>query len=111
MNKFTADDNEPGPPPQQPPTPPTPTPPAGNVPASTNHGRHWFEGITDVDMNGPVPYRSWKMACQFTGKVFTAGCDLQSHNVKSELKPYDFFMACFPKAQLKLMVEETSTSL
>ena len=77
----------------------------------SNHGQHWFEGITDVDMNGPLPYQSWKMVCQYSGQLFTTGCDDQTHNVQNLLKPYDFFMACFPKAQLKLMVDETNASL
>ena len=108
VNNLTADNNEEG----QPPPPPPPTPPSTeNAPASINHGRHWYEGITDVDMNGPVPYRSWKMICQYSGRAFTNGCDLQTHDVKGELRPYDFFMACFPKEQLRLMVEETNASL
>jgi hypothetical protein len=40
-------------------------PPQPNInPASTNNGRNWYEGVTDVDINGPVPFCSWRMICQ-----------------------------------------------
>ena len=51
------------------------------------------------------------MTCQYTGRVFTQHCDVQEHRVKNELRPIDFFMASFPKEQLKFMVEHTSASL
>jgi Transposase IS4 len=81
------------------------------VPVACTNGREWYEGITDVDMNGPVPYRSWKMTCQYSGRELTVGCDVHSANVNCTLTPYDFFMACFPKEQLKFMVENTSAQL
>ena len=80
-------------------------------PASSNNGRNWYEGIVDVDANGPVPFRSWRMTCQYTGRVFSPNCDVQDHNIKNELSPIDFFMASFPKDQLRFMVEHTSASL
>jgi Transposase IS4 len=75
-------------------------------PVSCNNGRNWYDGITDVALNGPVQERFWKMTCQYTGAIFTPGCDERRKN-----SPYDYFMACFPKEQLKFMVEETSEKL
>jgi Transposase IS4 len=80
-------------------------------PVSTNNGRNWYDGITDVDVNGPVIHRAWKMTCQYSGRVFMAGCDVQHHDVHNTLKPFDFFMACFPKEQIKFMVEQTTLRL
>ena len=84
-------------------------------PVSSNNGCNWYEGITDVDMNGPVSCAAWKMTCQFTGAEFTAGCDnTQGGNAsKKDCKytPYDFFLACFPKEHLKAIAEQTSANL
>ena len=80
-------------------------------PASSNNGCNWYEGIADVDVNGPVPFRSWRMTCQYSGRVFTQNCDTQDHNIKCELSPFDLFMASFPKEQLKFMLEQTTASL
>lgn len=83
---------------------------SGPKPVSSNHGRDWFEGATDVDVNGSVPKKFWKMRCQHTGAEFTPGCD---HNKKENFSysPYDFFMAVFPKEHLKFMVVNTSAAL
>ena len=80
-------------------------------PVATSNGRNWYAGIADVDVNGPVPFRSWRMTCQYTGRTLTHDCDSQDHKIQNELSPFDFFMACFPKEQLKFMVEQTSASL
>ena len=78
-------------------------------PASSNHGRNWYEGVVDVDVNGHVPTRYWKMTCQWTGRVFLPGSDkVKKHR---SFTPYDYFMACFPREQLKAMVELTSAVL
>ena len=84
-------------------------PQAGPRCVSSNNGRNWYEGVVDVDMNGPVPRRYWKMSCQWTSRQYLPGCD----TVKKDRKytPYDYFMACFPKEQLKSMVELTSIAL
>jgi Transposase IS4 len=84
-----------------------PPAPVGPRPVSVNNGREWFTGITDVDVNGPVPSRPWKMVDQYTGRVYTPGCDEGT----LELKPYDFFMACFPRTLLKSIVANTSANL
>ena len=79
--------------------------------ASSNNGRNRYEGIVGVDVNTPVPFQSWRMTCLYTGWVFTPSCDVQGHNVKSELCPIDFFMAGFLKNQLKFMVDHMSALL
>jgi Transposase IS4 len=77
----------------------------------TVHGREWHSGVMDVAVNGPVPVRFWKMTCQYTGVAFTPGCDVATRTNNNKYTPYDFFMACFPKDQLKTMVEQTSAKL
>ena len=70
--------------------PPPPQEPAGqpNInPVSSNNGRNWYEGVVDVDVNGPVPFRSLRMTCQYSGRVFTQHCDVKEHHVQNELKP------------------------
>jgi len=81
--------------------------------ALTNHGLHWFTGITDVDVNGPVSARLWKMTCQHTGNFLTPGCDANYNrdNDNTKYTPYKFFMACFPGGQLKSMVDLTSIAV
>jgi Transposase IS4 len=46
------------------------------------------------------------MNCQYTDREFTPGCDPDK-----KIRPIKFFMTCFPKDQLKMMVEETSKEL
>ena len=76
------------------------------VPVVTVHDREWFTGDTELPTNGPFTRRTWKLTCQYTGREFTPGCDQGK-----ELNACDYFLAVFPKAQLKLMVEETSILL
>lgn len=80
---------------------------------SVNHGRSWYDNKpVDVDFNGPVPKRSWKMHCEYSGRDYTPGCDEQTSRKNKPLyTPWDFFMACFPKSQLKFMVEQTNAAL
>jgi Transposase IS4 len=79
------------------------------MPESTNHGRSWFEGVTDVEVNGPVPRRSWRFEDQYSGDIFTVGCDLNEKNRK--YTPFQFFMACFPETQLAAMLKMTDANL
>ena len=86
----------------------------GNRPVATSHGRNWYNRPTDVDMNGATPHRIWKMTCQYTGYAFTPGCDDTSEKYDETLNaftPYDFFMACFPKDQLRFMVDAINVKL
>jgi hypothetical protein len=78
-------------------------------PVAKCHGMEWYDSNTEAPTNGPFPRSPWKMLCQYTGKEFTPGCDTDKHN--SLFRPIDFFMACFPKSQLSLMVEETNKGL
>jgi Transposase IS4 len=111
VNEFVEPDALPLLPPPPPPPPVASAAEQGeNVPVATCNGRNWYEGITDVEMNGPVPCRIWKMICQFTGNEYTPGCD-NAHDNKYKFTAYDFFLSCFPKDQLKSMVELTSASL
>ena len=83
-------------------------------PVATCHGRNWYNGPTDVDVNGATPHRVWKMTCQYTGYGFTPGCDDTGVKYDESLNaftPYDFFMACFPKDQLKFMVDKINIHL
>ena len=80
----------------------------GPTPVSVNHGREWFEGPTEVDVNGPVPFKFWKMIDQSTGKEFVPGCD---SGVKKKYSAIDYFLACFPKDQLKAMHDLTNEKL
>ena len=84
-----------------PPTPPTPA-------AFANDGRAWFQGDAAHDMNGPMTAKMWRMTCQWTGNEFTEGCDNGLVPKHTEL---DCFMACFPKTQLKWMVERLNIAL
>jgi hypothetical protein len=90
------------------PPPIDPAPAGANPPASVNNGIEWHRGITDVDVNGPVQMWPWKFVCQYTGEAFTPGCD---NAVNTDFTPYDFFMAVFPRKQLKDMVRNTSANL
>ena len=78
-------------------------------PVATAHEREWFEGPVDVDVNGPVPAKFWKMVCQWKGHEFYPGCDCAG--AKPRFKPIDFFLATFPKKQLFQMVDRTSKKL
>ena len=82
-----------------------------------NNGQNWYEGITDANINGLTSCHMWKMTCQYTGREFTAGCDtpplgpMNINDTNSKYTQYDFFMARFPKDQLRAMVEHTSDNL
>jgi Transposase IS4 len=84
-------------------------PPEGPTPVSVNHGREWFTGDTDINVNGPVTRRGWKHFCQYRGHEFFAACDDIKNNRR--FTPYDFFMSMFPLEQLKFMVKDTSAKL
>ena len=79
------------------------------IPVTEANGRKWFDGSMEVDINGPVPSRFWRMTCQWTGKEFFAGCD--SDRDEPLLTEYDYFMACFPKTTLHQVVHRTSANL
>ena len=86
----------------------------GQQPVTSSHGRDWYIGATDVDVNGPTPPRVWKMICQYTGVAFGPGCDDTGDKYDEKLNaftPYDFFMACFPRDQLRFMVDGTNIKL
>ena len=40
---------------------PTNGPPVGRV--AVVNDREWYDGVVDVDFNGPVPVKAWKMTC------------------------------------------------
>ena len=77
------------------------------MPVAVCHGFEWFDHQDmEAPVNGPFTKRHWKMSDQYALRDYTLGCD-QNH----ELKPFDFFMAVFPKKQLLLMVDKTSLKL
>ena len=79
------------------------------VPVTTSNGRHWYDGNCTVDVNGKHSSKYWKLQDQYgRGFEFTPGCD-RGKNPK--YKPIDFFLAVFPKKQLKEMQERTSQAL
>jgi Transposase IS4 len=87
-----------------------PLPVGRTPPVSVNHGREWFTGETEVDVNGPVPFRYWKMTDQYNhARTFFPGCD--DDPFRRSVTPFDCFMACFPRKQLKLMVTQTTLNL
>lgn len=94
--------------PTMPPLPEQPAVPGRAVPVSSNHGRDWYTGVVDVNVNGPVPFRFWKMTDQYTCKFLYPGCDEAKSNTMSA---YDYFMASFPQEQLTAMVAGTSAVL
>ena len=102
---------------QPPPVVPEPQPVNGTrTPVSSNHGYDWYmDRPTDVNTNGMVASRAWKFNCQHTSTEYTPGCDdiggSRYDASKHHYSPYDFFMAAFPKTQLKFMVEETNKVL
>jgi Transposase IS4 len=84
--------------------------PAGPRPIYSNHGRDWFDGEVEVDVNGPVPAKYWRMKDQYHGgRTYSPGCD--SNPSKWNFTPFDYFMACFPRKQLKYMVDCCSANL
>ena len=78
-------------------------------PVVTVNDRHWYEGDTNVDVNGKHSARFWKVVDQYgRGHEFTPGCD---RSKDPKFRPIDYFMTCFPKAQLQQMVDQTNKSL
>jgi Transposase IS4 len=76
-------------------------------PVATVHEMDWFDDdTTSYPTNGSFPRRTWKLFCQYTDREFTPGCDPEG-----KISVLEFFMAVFPKEQLKKMVEETSDAL
>ena len=80
---------------------------ASQRPVTSSHDVDWYDdGSTTFPTNGPFPRRTWKLHCQYTDREFTPGCDPES-----KIEAIEFFMALFPKEQLKMMVEKTSEKL
>ena len=78
------------------------------VPVTESNGRQWFEGNTEVEVNGKPATKFWKLVDQYgTGFEYTPGCD----RAKKKLQAIDYFMAVFPKEQLFEMTERTSQVL
>ena len=78
-----------------------------NPVTTTNDGRQWYDGATDIAVNGPFTERGWRLTDQYTGKDYTPGID----ETAQEIRPLDCFMALFPKKQLSEMVERTNAEL
>ena len=79
------------------------------IPVVTVNNRNWYEGNCTVEVNGKHSSKYWKLQDQYgRGTEFTPGCD---RGKDSQYKPLDFFLAVFPKKQLKEMQERTSAAL
>ena len=74
---------------------------------TTNDGRQWYDGLTDMAVNGPYTQRGWRLTDQYTGKDYTPGMDESSQ----EIRAVDCFLALFPKNQLSEMVRNTNEAL
>ena len=48
----------------------------------------------------------YKRKVQYSGRDYSPGCDKGK-----KYTPFDFFMCCFPKKQLKEMVDRTTVKL
>ena len=82
---------------------------SSRVPVTTSNDRHWYDGNCNVEVNGKHSSRFWKLQDQYgRGTEFTPGCDRGKCPKHS---PLDFFLAVFPKAQLREMQERTSIAL
>ena len=78
------------------------------TPVTEQNGRGWFEGNTEVEVNGKSTTRFWKLVDQYgRGHEFTPGCD----RAKKRYRAIDYFFAVFPKKQLQQMQERTSKKL
>ena len=85
--------------------PATVTPTNASTPVvAVANDREWTEGVVDVDFNGRVPNKMWKMTDQYTDRIFTPGCD-----GAKKYTAYDYFMAVFPREQLDAMVQLTTS--
>ena len=79
------------------------------VPVTTCNNRHWYDGNCNVEVNGKSSSRCWELQDQYgRGTEFTPGCDCGK---SPQFKPIDFFLAVFPKLQLRQMQERTSAAL
>ena len=82
---------------------------SSRTPVVTCNDRHWYEGNCNVEVNGKHSSRYWKLQDQYgRGTEFTPGCD---RGKAPSFKPIDFFLAVFPKLQLRQMQERTSIAL
>jgi hypothetical protein len=67
----------------------------------------WYEDSNPgYPTNGPFTWRTWRLNCQYNDREFTPNCDPEY-----KIRAMDFFMALFPKEQLRMMVEKTSERL
>ena len=82
---------------------------SSKVPVTTSNDRHWYDGNCQVEVGGKHSSRYWKLQDQYgRGIEFTPGCDTGRD---PQHKALDFFLAVFPKKQLKEMQERTSKAL
>ena len=71
--------------------------------------RNWYDGNCKVEVNGKHSSRFWKLQDQYgRGTEFTPGCD---RGKSPKFSPLDYFLAVFPKSQLRQMQERTSIAL
>ena len=78
------------------------------LPVTESNGRQWFEGNTDIEVNGKPASKFWKLTDQYgRGHEFYPGCD----QGKNKFRALDYFLALFPRRQLQLMNELTSSAL
>jgi Transposase IS4 len=81
---------------------------SARVPVAENNGRQWFDGNTEVEVNGKPSTKFWKLVDQYgTGTEYTPGCD----RATKKFRAIDYFMAVFLKDQLFQMQERTSEVL
>ena len=68
----------------------------GPTPVAVANDRRWYEGPTDAPVNGPFEAGGefWEVTDQYDGSKYKPGSD----KTKRSLKPFDFFMATFPKS-------------
>ncbi|KAG7352288.1 transposase IS4 [Nitzschia inconspicua] len=64
------------------------------------HGTEWRESDPDtlLEVNGPVPHRSWSVRTTIAGETIRPGDDIQQR-----LSRLDYFLLMFPPSQLTLM--------
>ncbi|KAG7343000.1 transposase IS4 [Nitzschia inconspicua] len=64
------------------------------------HGTEWRESDPDtlLEVNGPVPHRSWSVRTTIAGETIGPGDDIQQR-----LSRLDYFLLMFPPSQLTLM--------
>ena len=82
---------------------------SSRVPVTSPNDRHWYDGNCNVEVNGKHSSRFWKLQDQYgRGTEFTPGCD---RGKAPKFSPLDYFLAVFPKKQLRQMQERTSIAL